>query len=121
VSEFGQIFAFRRPLGDDIPMTASPTASVGPTARPAAGDEELVDRIAESSGLSRNEARRVLADVLAWYREPVEDYVRRRHNEQQLQGQKNPAIFALIAAELAVRVVAPPQLSDRQLRRIVYG
>jgi hypothetical protein len=34
---------------------------------------------------------------------------------------RNPQIFAQIRGELARRVVAPPTLSERQLRRIVYG
>jgi len=63
----------------------------------------------------------VVADVLAWYREPVEEYVRRRHAHLRLYGRKNEEIFALIAAELAGRLVAAPPLSQRQLRRIVYG
>lgn len=83
-------------------------------------DSELVDRIAGSAGLSRKEAARVIDDVLTWYREPVEDFVRRRHAQHHLAGRHNPEIFMLIAAELAGRVVAPPDLSERQLRRIVY-
>lgn len=62
-----------------------------------------------------------MQDVVAWYSEPVADYVRRRHHELQLRGVRNAAAFERIAAELSQRVVAPPELSARQLRRIVYG
>ncbi len=84
-------------------------------------DRDLVDRVSGSAGLTPAEAARVVADVVAWYREPVEDYVRRRHAHHQVFGKRNPEIFALISAELADRVVAAPALSERQLRRIVYG
>lgn len=84
-------------------------------------DAELIGRIAASTGLSAGEAARVVADVVGWYREPVEDYVRRRHASLRIYGKKNQEIFALIAAELAQRLVAAPGLSERQLRRIVYG
>lgn len=84
-------------------------------------DAELIGRIAASTGLSGGEAARVVADVVGWYREPVEDYVRRRHASLRIYGKKNQEIFALIAAELAQRLVAAPGLSERQLRRIVYG
>ncbi len=84
-------------------------------------DRDLVDRVAGSTGLTPAEAARVVEDVLAWYREPVEDYVRRRHTHHQLYGKRNQEIFALIAEELATRLVAAPCLSERQLRRIVYG
>jgi hypothetical protein len=84
-------------------------------------DPDLTDRIAASAGLAPAEAARVVADVLAWYHEPAESFVRRRHAFHQLHGKRNAEIFALIAAELADRVVAAPRLSERQLRRIVYG
>ena len=48
-------------------------------------------------------------------------YVRRRHAELKTFGVRNPEIFARLADELAQRVVAAPELSERQLRRIVYG
>ena len=84
-------------------------------------DRDLVDRVAGSTGLTPAEAARVVEDVLAWYREPVEEYVRRRHAYHRLYGKRNPEIFALIAGELAERLVAAPSLSQRQLRRIIYG
>jgi hypothetical protein len=86
----------------------------------AVRERDLIDRVAGSTGLSPGEAARVVEDVLAWYREPVEDYVRRRHAHYQLYGKRNAEIFKLIAAELATRLVAAPALSERQLRRIIY-
>lgn len=87
---------------------------------PGPPDPAIVDRIAESAGLSPAEAARVVEDVVAWFAEPVEDYVRRRHGQLKTYGARNPEIFARVAEELAARVVAPPRLSERQLRRIVY-
>ena len=84
-------------------------------------DPELVRRIAGSTGLSPAEAARVVEDVVAYHREPVEEYVRRRHAHLKAYGARNPEIFARLADELAGRVVAAPELSERQLRRIVYG
>jgi hypothetical protein len=83
-------------------------------------ERDLIDRVASSTGLSPGEAARVVEDVLAWYREPIEDYVRRRHAHYQLYGKRNAEIFKLIAAELNTRLVAAPALSERQLRRIIY-
>jgi len=60
-------------------------------------------------------------DVVAYYAEPVEEFVRRRHQHLKTFGAKNPEIFGRISEELADRVVAAPELSERQLRRIVYG
>ncbi len=84
-------------------------------------DPELVAHVAGSTGLSEGEAARVVGDVRAHYSESVEQYVRRRHTRLQLHGVRNPEIYRTIAAELAERVVAAPELSERQLRRIIYG
>jgi len=88
---------------------------------PAPPDAALVARIAASTGLSPAEAARVVEDVVAFHAEPVEDYVRRRHAQMKTYGARNDEIFARIAEELAGRVVAAPGLSERQLRRLVYG
>lgn len=84
-------------------------------------ESDLVSRVAASTGLSHGEAARVIADVVAYFDESVDVFVRRRHGHLQAYGMKNPQIFAQITAELARRVVAAPPLSERQLRRIVYG
>lgn len=83
--------------------------------------DELVDHLTRSTPLSRGEAARVVQDVLAYFDETTEDFVRRRHRELQAQGLVNAAIFERIGADLAHRAVAPPELTLRQLRRMVYG
>lgn len=74
-----------------------------------------------STPLGRGEAARVVLDVLAYFDETSEEFVRRRHRELRARGLTNAVIFDLIAAELPHRAVSPPPLSLRQLRRIVYG
>jgi len=83
--------------------------------------DELVDHLTRSSPLNRGEALRVIQDVLAYFDETTEMFVRRRHRELQGQGLVNAEIFERISADLKYRAVAPPELSLRQLRRIVYG
>ncbi|MDO8145845.1 MULTISPECIES: hypothetical protein [unclassified Isoptericola] len=84
-------------------------------------DPELVARIAATTGLTASEGARVVEDVLAWYAEPVEDYVRRRHASLRTAGHRNDEVYARIVAELRARVVAAPVLTERQVRRIVTG
>ncbi len=84
-------------------------------------ESDLVSRVAASTGLSPAEASRVIADVVAYFSEPAETFVRRRHEDLQADGLRNPEIFVQIGRELSQRVVAAPSLSERQLRRIVYG
>ncbi|MFF5991414.1 HU family DNA-binding protein [Prauserella flavalba] len=82
---------------------------------------ELVRHVAASTGLPSETAARVVADVLAFFGETTEELVRRRHRELKNRGWRNAQIWALLQAELANRPVAAGPLSERQLRRIVYG
>lgn len=84
-------------------------------------DPRLVRHVVATTGLEPTEATRLIDDVLAFHHETVEDYVRRRHGELKLRGAKNADIFTLLRDELAERLVAAPDLSERQLRRMIYG
>ena len=84
-------------------------------------DPALVSHVVATTSLTPGEAARVIEDVIAFHAQPVEDYVRSRHAHLKTYGAKNPEIFAQIAEELGARVVAAPQLTERQLRRLVYG
>jgi hypothetical protein len=90
--------------------------------RPGHPYGDLIDHLTHTSGLSASEAARVVADVLAYFSEPTEAYVRRRHAELKTRGGlTNDEIFQRIAGELPARRVSPPELSLRQLRRMIYG
>jgi hypothetical protein len=82
---------------------------------------DLVDHLVRTTQLPAGIAARVVDDVVAYFDEPVEAFVRRRHRELQAAGRSNAEIFDRVAAELTARPVAAPRLSARQLRRLVYG
>lgn len=84
-------------------------------------ERALIDHLVATTGLPPAEAARVIEDVVAYFDEPVEAYVRRRHAQLKTYGAKNDAIFAQLAEELRVRIVAAPKLTERQLRRLIYG
>lgn len=83
--------------------------------------DDLLAHLGRTTSLGPGEAARVVADVLAYFGESAEEFVRRRHAELKARGLTNDHIFERVAAELPGRRVAPPELSARQLRRIVYG
>jgi len=83
--------------------------------------DDLIDHLVRTTPLQRGEAARIVLDVLAYFDERTEEFVRRRHRELQSRGLTNTEIFARISSELPRRAVAPPDLSLRQLRRLVYG
>ncbi|HEX4831510.1 MAG TPA: hypothetical protein VH478_10505 [Trebonia sp.] len=82
---------------------------------------DLVRHVAASTGLPEATAARVVADVAAYFAESAEDFVRRRHGEMRAMHWKNDNIWPRIVAELGTRRFGAPELSERQLRRIVYG
>ncbi|MEU6154586.1 hypothetical protein ABZ816_31810 [Actinosynnema sp. NPDC047251] len=83
--------------------------------------EDLVRHIVRTTGIPPAVAARVVSDVMGYFVETAEEYVLRRHGELQAQGVPNARIWPRLRDELDVRPVAAPPLSERQLRRIVYG
>ena len=83
--------------------------------------QDLARYLAASTGLPQPTAARVIADVTAYFGETIEEFVRRRHAELQRRQHRNQEIWPVIAAELRQRRFAAPGLSERQLRRIIYG
>jgi hypothetical protein len=83
--------------------------------------EPLLAHLERTAGLSRGESRRVVQDVVGWFTEAPDAFVRRRHRELQRAGVGNEAAYASIAEELEGRPVPGPRLSTRQVRRIIYS
>jgi len=104
-----------------VPKTAAINDTVEPTAMNDHGAHDLVRHVAASTGLPEATARRVVADVTAYFGETVDEFVKRRHAELKQKNQKNDEIWPLIAAELGSRRFRAPEMSERQLRRLVYG
>ena len=87
----------------------------------AAPYDDLLDHLERSTQLGRPQAARLVAEVLTYFGESTEEYVRRRHGELHRGGLANTEIYERIAGELSAWRVRPPLLSSRQIRRIVYG
>ncbi|MGH3281522.1 MAG: hypothetical protein ACRDNW_20625 [Trebonia sp.] len=85
------------------------------------GPHELVGHVARSTGLDEATASRVVADVMTYFAQTVEEYVRHRHAHLKSRRLKNDAIWPLIVGELDTRRFKASELSERQLRRMVYG
>ena len=83
--------------------------------------QDLARYLAASTGLPQSTAMRVIADVTTYFSETIEEFVQRRRVELRQNQHKNHEIWPVIAAELGQHRFAAPGLSERQLRRIVYG
>jgi len=71
--------------------------------------------------ISQDEFSRLLEDIMEFFNLTLDDYVRLRHLQLQNQGVKNQEIYSRISQELGQRRFKAPELSERQIRRIVYG
>lgn len=87
---------------------------------PHPAPQDLVRHVARTTGLPPAIAARVISDVIGYFGETTEQFVRRRHAELHAH-HRNDEIWNLIATELAGRRVAARVVSARRLRRIVYG
>jgi hypothetical protein len=83
--------------------------------------DDLVRHLERTLGLERAAAARVIDEVLAYFQETVDEFVVRRHGELQAESQRNQDIFGQITAELGQRRFAAPALTQRQIRRLIYG
>jgi hypothetical protein len=87
----------------------------------AAGFQDLLEHLERTTRLTRPEIERIVSDVLEYFSEPLERFVARRHAELQSDELKNAEIFGRILVELGERRFGAPALSERQIRRMVYG
>ena len=84
--------------------------------------QPLINHLCHSNDLSASQARRIIDEVIAYFGESPEQFVRRRHLEiKQELGLPNKLIFERIETELTQLVFAAPTLTKRQIRRIIYG
>jgi len=81
-------------------------------------DRQLV---LETSPTSEADLDRLLQDILNFTSHTVEQWIQERHQVLQKQNLTNAAIFQTIEQELPFRRFAAPALSERQIRRIIYG
>ncbi len=88
---------------------------------PVTAHSELAYHLSETRGLASEEVELLVLEVLNYFRESPEEFVRRRHRELQGAGLPNPEIFEQILAEIPDRRFPAGPVSMRQIRRMVYG
>lgn len=86
-----------------------------------AAEPELISHLMRQTGLPAGQCERLVQDILAQFDETVDQFVQRRHLELKARGYKNPAIYEQVLGEVASRRFVAPALSERQVRRLIYG
>lgn len=82
---------------------------------------DLITHLSQITVLDDVQSRQVIEEVLAYFNEDIESFIKRRHLELQQQGYSNARIFKIIQTELSTRLFPVQLLSERKIRRVIYG
>jgi hypothetical protein len=71
--------------------------------------------------VAERELDKVVAELMDHWSETDRDWVLRRHRELMKEGLPARLVYGHIRAELEGRRFAPRPMSERQIRRLIYG
>lgn len=81
----------------------------------------LLAHLERTTRLDRGEAEKVIRETLSYFSESLPDFVGRRHRELRAQSLRNEVIYRRIADEVRERRFVAEPLTERQIRRLIYG
>jgi len=84
-------------------------------------NQDLLRQLRAMTGLEDALLEKILREIQAWYARDLHDWIRDRHRDLQRQGMRNQEIFSRLREEMDQILVRPPRLSERQIRRVIYG
>jgi len=82
---------------------------------------EFRRHLEETYGIAGEDYSRLVEEFLAYFGSTLEEYVRARHLALQRLGKRNPEIFRQIVEESQTLRFAERDLSERRVRRLIYG
>lgn len=88
---------------------------------PSKAPTELIEHLCRHSSLNSFDAARLIDEILAFYDESSTSFIQRRHHELQKSGLANAAIYKQIGEELEHHRFKVEPLTERQIRRTIYG
>jgi hypothetical protein len=84
-------------------------------------DVEL-EQLATALGLPREETERLVEEVRAVFDQTLPDFVKRRHAEyKRRMGLRNDEIYRRIREDVRSWRFRAPEITERQVRRMIYG
>jgi hypothetical protein len=84
-------------------------------------DAEFKRHILDTYNISEGDFGRLIEEFLEHFDSTLNDYVRSRHSELQKEGGRNTAIYRVLMREIEDRRFAAGPLTERKIRRIIYG
>lgn len=84
-------------------------------------DEQFKSYLLSSYPIDESYLNHLIEDLGDYFSTDVKDFIGLRHQQLQKEGLKNNEIYLQIHDELKKRRFVAPELSLRQIRRIIYG
>lgn len=84
-------------------------------------DEQFKNYLLSSYPVDESLLSHLVEDLGDYFSTEVKDFISQSHQELQKEGLKNDEIYLQIHKQLKERRFAAPELSLRQIRRIIYG
>ena len=82
---------------------------------------KIKNHIARNYGIEPEQAERLLEELPQLFPLTASEYICQRHLALQQLGFKNSEIYRKIGTELEGMVFSAGSMSERQIRRIIYG
>jgi hypothetical protein len=83
--------------------------------------QDLLEHLQAVTGLEEATVAKIVEELHTWYGQDLAAWLRSRHQELQRRGLRNREIFPRLREEAAHILVRPSALTERQIRRIIYG
>jgi hypothetical protein len=82
---------------------------------------DLQNHVTQTYGIPASEFARLYEAFAAFFDVTLEEFVQRRHIELQKAGRRNPQIYSLLLQEVQDMRFAARDVTERQIRRLIYG
>ena len=83
--------------------------------------DDFKNHIVSSFNISESDFDMLLEEFNNYYRDTQEEFIRHRHFQLKKMGYKNDAIYRRILDEIKARRFSAGTMTERQIRRIIYG
>ncbi len=84
-------------------------------------DDQFKNYLLSTYPIDESLLSHLVEDLGEYFSTDVKKFIGLRHQKLQKEGLKNDKIYSQIHEELKERRFAAPELSIRQIRRIIYG
>ena len=84
-------------------------------------DDGFKQYLLSSYQINEKDLARLLDDLAGAFNYTLDSFVQQRHLALQKEGHKNREIYQIIQDEVKSFRFVAPELSQRQIRRIIYG